>query len=30
MAQPAESTMPTEILAGLGDRITVHNAEDGF
>ena len=30
MAQPAKSTMPTEVLAGLVDRVTFHNSESGF
>ncbi|MBV9686320.1 MAG: AAA family ATPase, partial [Alphaproteobacteria bacterium] len=30
MAQPAKSTMPTEVLAGLVDRVTFHNSENGF
>jgi hypothetical protein len=30
MAQPAKSSMPTEVLAGLVDRGTVHNAQNGF
>ena len=30
MAQPAKSTMPTEVLAGLADRVTLHNSENGF
>jgi hypothetical protein len=30
MAQPVKSSMPTEVLAGPGDRITVHNSENGF
>src|ERR1700757_4324960 len=29
MAQPAKS-MPTEVLAGLVDRVTFHNSENGF
>jgi exodeoxyribonuclease V alpha subunit len=30
MAQPAKSTMPTEVLAGLVNRVTFHNFENGF
>jgi exodeoxyribonuclease V alpha subunit len=30
MAQPAKSTMPIEVLAGLVDRVTFHNSENGF
>ncbi len=30
MVQPAKSSTPTEVLAGLVDRVTFHNAENGF
>jgi exodeoxyribonuclease V alpha subunit len=30
MVQPAKSNTPTEVLAGLVDRITFHNSENGF
>jgi exodeoxyribonuclease V alpha subunit len=30
MPQPAKSTTPTEALAGLVDRVTFHNSENGF
>jgi len=30
MAQPAQSITPTEVLAGLVDRVTFHNSENGF
>src|SRR5262245_35217972 len=30
MAQPPKSSMPTEVLAGLVDRVTFHNSENGF
>jgi exodeoxyribonuclease V alpha subunit len=30
MVQPGKSTTPTELLAGLVDRVTFHNPENGF
>jgi exodeoxyribonuclease V alpha subunit len=30
MMQPAKSTTPTDLLAGLVDRVTFHNSENGF
>jgi hypothetical protein len=30
MAQPAKSSIPTVVLAGLVDRVTFHNEENGF
>jgi exodeoxyribonuclease V alpha subunit len=30
MVQPAKSSTPTEVLAGLVDRVTFHNSENGF
>jgi exodeoxyribonuclease V alpha subunit len=30
MVQPARSSTPTEVLAGLVDRVTFHNSENGF
>ena len=30
MVKPAKSSTPTEVLAGLVDRVTFHNAENGF
>ena len=30
MVQPAKLGMPTEALAGLVDRVTFHNSENGF
>ena len=30
MSQPATSTTTTEVLAGLVDRVTFHNSENGF
>jgi exodeoxyribonuclease V alpha subunit len=30
MVQPAKSSMPTEVLAGLVERVTFHNSENGF
>jgi exodeoxyribonuclease V alpha subunit len=30
MVEPAKSTTPTELLAGLVDRVTFHNPENGF
>jgi len=30
MVQPAKSATPTEVLAGLVDRVTFHNSENGF
>src|SRR5271168_2141770 len=30
MVQPAKSNTPTEVLAGLVDRVTFHNPENGF
>jgi exodeoxyribonuclease V alpha subunit len=30
MVQLAKSSTPTEVLAGLVDRVTFHNAENGF
>jgi exodeoxyribonuclease V alpha subunit len=30
MVQPAKSNTPTEVLAGLVDRVTFHNSENGF
>src|SRR6201997_282393 len=30
MVQPAKTITPTEILAGLVERVTFHNAENGF
>jgi exodeoxyribonuclease V alpha subunit len=30
MVQPAKSSTPTEVLAGLVDRVTFYNAENGF
>ncbi len=30
MVQPAKSSTPTELLAGLVDRVTFHNDENGF
>ena len=30
MVQPARTSTPTEVLAGLVERVTFHNAENGF
>jgi exodeoxyribonuclease V alpha subunit len=30
MVQPAKSSTPAEVLAGLVDRVTFHNSENGF
>src|SRR5690349_22421468 len=30
MVQPPRTSMPTEVLAGLVERVTFHNAENGF
>src|SRR5437764_4812972 len=30
MVQPSRSSTPTEVLAGLVDRVTFHNSENGF
>src|SRR6201981_2124766 len=30
MLQPARTSTPTEVLAGLVERVTFHNAENGF
>jgi exodeoxyribonuclease V alpha subunit len=30
MVQPAKTSTPTEVLAGLVERVTFHNAENGF
>ena len=30
MVQPAKLRTPTEVLAGLVDRVTFHNSENGF
>jgi exodeoxyribonuclease V alpha subunit len=30
MVQPPRASMPTEVLAGLVERVTFHNAENGF